>query len=68
MSRKEIISKRKNIYDPVHAHVPGVDEQYRQVSIEKIFNSGDPLPKSKNDLVKERILFHIPGIKIITRS
>jgi hypothetical protein len=68
MSLKEIFRNRKEIYDPVHAHVPGVNEEYVRELREKFFNDGDPMPKPEPP--KEEIIFKLPGIRIvrITRS
>lgn len=45
MSLKEIFIKPP--YDPVHAHVPGVDEVYTRQLREEFINGGDPTPRPK---------------------
>ena len=68
MLLKEIFSKRKDIYDPVHAHVPGVNEEYRRQLLEEHINGGDPIPRSEPP--REEIISIFPGIKLVrtTRS
>jgi len=47
--------EKKPIYDPLHAHVPGVDEEQRRLLIEQFINGGDPMPKPEPP--KEEIIF-----------
>ena len=68
MLLKEIFSKRKDVYDPVYAHVPGVNEEYRRQLLEEHINGGDPMPKSEPPKIE--IISILPGIKVVrtTRS
>ncbi len=67
-SLKEIFRNRNKVYDPVHDHVVGVDEEQRRLLMEEFFNSGDPVPEPEPP--KEEVIFKLPGIRIvrITRS
>jgi hypothetical protein len=55
--------EKKPVYDPVHAHVPGIDELYAQQLRWELINGGDPIPKP--ELPKERIVFNFAGIKLV---
>ncbi len=55
--------EKKPVYDPVHAHVPGVDEEQAELLRREYFNGGDPIPKP--ELPKERIVFNFAGIKLV---
>ncbi len=55
--------EKKPIYDPLHAHVPGVDEEQRRLLIEQFINGGDPMPKPEPP--KEEIIFKLPGIRLV---
>ena len=62
MSLKEIFNK-KPPYDPVHAHIPGIDEEQRRLLIGEDLNGGDPV--SKPEEPKEEIIFKLPGIRLV---
>ena len=63
MSLKEIFRKKEVPYDPVHAHVPGVNERWTQNLREEFINGGDPMPKPEP--LKEEIIFKLPGIRLV---
>jgi len=55
--------EKKPVYDPVHAHVPGVDEEQAELLRREYFNGGDPMPKS--EYPKIEIISIFPGIKLV---
>lgn len=59
--------EKKPIYDPVHDHVQGVDDNERRRLIEE-FYAGDPIPKPEPSKIETISIF--PGIKLVrtTRS
>ena len=63
MSLKEIFRKKEVPYDPVHAHVLGVNERWTEYLRKEFINGGDPMPEPEPP--KERIVFNFAGIKLV---
>lgn len=55
--------EKKPIYDPLHAHVTGVDEEQAELLRREYLTAGDPMPKPEPP--KEEIIFKLPGIRLV---
>jgi hypothetical protein len=52
-------------YDPVTAHVPGVDEELRNAILDQQARAGDPLAEATPQKEPEKkVVFKMPGLKI----
>jgi len=60
--------EKKPIYDPLHAHVTGVDEEQAELLRREYLTAGDPMPKPEPPKIE--IISIFPGIKLVrtTRS